>query len=112
MTKKKNINLVIYLIVNLKMLQKISIWKWRRVIKIEFFFIKSQKWIRKKFSNFPIRIICDEERNKIDFTQEGISIPNINNITSLDYDNDKNYLFVMIIIIIEDKKKFYFDLFN
>ena len=47
---------------------------------------KAKKELEKDFSIFPIGIICDEERSKINFTQEGI-LKYIINLQNLNYEN-------------------------
>ena len=47
---------------------------------------KAKKELEKDFSIFPIGIICDEERSKINFTQEGI-LKYIINLQKLKYEN-------------------------
>ena len=47
---------------------------------------KAKKELEKDFSIFPIGIICDEERSKINFTQEGI-LKYIINLQNLKYEN-------------------------
>ena len=47
---------------------------------------KAKKELENDFSIFPIGIICDEERSKINFTQEGI-LKYIINLQNLNYEN-------------------------